>query len=180
MLLGACLVLTAGAADETGKAESDQQFVMKASPAGLGEGNLGGIAAKQAGDPAVKEFGQHMVKDHTKANAELIRLADKKKLKVAAEMDEKHKMLGDKLLKLSGAKFDREYMHSQVKDHKEAVSLFEKESKEGKDADLKQWAKKTLPTLREHFKMAKEIHGKMKGDKEAKEGKNKSTKEKTP
>ena len=54
-------------------------------------------------------------------------------------------------------------MDGQLKDHKEAVSLFEKESKSGKDEDLKAWAGKTLPHLREHLKMAQEAHKNLKG-----------------
>jgi len=44
-----------------------------------------------------------------------------------------------------------------VKDHEEAVALFEKESKSGSDADLKSFAGKTLPTLQDHLKMAKAL-----------------------
>jgi len=168
LFLTACVILSARAdeAAKTGKAgktDSDQHFVTKASGAGLGEVNLGNLAAKKATNPAVKKFAERMVADHTKANAELIRLANKKSLKVASEMTADDQKCWDKLLKMNGADFDREYMTSQVKDHKEAVSLFEKESKDGKDEDLKKWAKTTLPALREHLKMAQDIHDKVKG-----------------
>src|SRR6185503_13939707 len=56
----------------------------------------------------------------------------------------------DKLAKLSGADFDREYMDMMVKDHVKDVKEFEEASAKAKDADLKAWAAKTLPTLREH------------------------------
>jgi putative membrane protein len=64
----------------------------------------------------------------------------------------------DKLAKATGAEFDRAYMAGQVKDHEDAVALFEKESKDGKDQKLRAWAKETLPTLRHHLKMAREIN----------------------
>jgi len=66
-----------------------------------------------------------------------------------------------KLLKLSGAAFDLEYMAGQVRAHKMAVTLFEKESKSGSDADLKKWAGQKLPALRMHLKMASTIHDKL-------------------
>jgi len=157
-----CLAVTVVlGADEKGV--TDDQFVELASAAGLAEVNLGYVAAKQATDPAVKAFAKHMVDDHTKANAELIDLANKKKWKVAARMDAEHQMMEAKLLKLTGAAFDREYVAGQVKDHKVAVSLFEKEAKGGRDADLKNWAEKTLPTLRAHLKHATEVHDKLGG-----------------
>jgi len=161
----AVLVLATARGDESAKSGTDQTFVHKATAAGLAEVNLGTIAAKQASDPAVKKFGAMMVKDHTKANKELLSLANTKELKSATSMDEMHEKLSAKLLKLSGAEFDREYMASQVKDHEEAVALFEKQSKGGKDEDLRAWAKKTLPDLRHHLKMAKSIHGKLEGGK---------------
>jgi putative membrane protein len=158
----AVLGLTAARGDESAKG-GDQHFVHKASAAGLAEVNLGALAAKRASDPEVRKFAERMVRDHTKANKELIALANKKGLKVAEGMDAKHRKCEEKLLSLRGAAFDREYMDGQLKDHKEAVSLFEKESKSGKDEDLKAWAGKTLPHLREHLKMAQEAHKNLKG-----------------
>jgi putative membrane protein len=69
----------------------------------------------------------------------------------------------DKLSKLSGADFDREYMKHMVEDHVKDVALFEKEAKNGKDADLKAWAEKTLPTLKEHLQMARDVNAKVGG-----------------
>jgi putative membrane protein len=69
----------------------------------------------------------------------------------------------DKLAKLSGADFDREYMKLQVADHDKAVALFEKQSKSGKDAELKAFAARTLPTLKEHQQMARQIHARING-----------------
>jgi len=161
--LAACVGLgVAQARDEA--STTDQQFVTQASAGGLAEVNFGTLAAKQGTNAAVRKFAQHMVNDHTKANKELISLANRKKFKVAATMDSEHQTLSTKLSKLSGAAFDREYMASQVKDHETTVSLFEKEAKDGKDDDLRGWAKKTLPTLRKHLKMARTIQGKLGGD----------------
>ena len=72
----------------------------------------------------VKKFARHMVEDHTKANQELNRLADRKGWRPAPAMDEKHRMIADRLAKLNGAEFDREYMKAMVDDHKEAVAAF--------------------------------------------------------
>ena len=60
---------------------------------------------------------------------------------------------------MQGAAFDREYARMMVKDHEEDVALFRKEAQSGKDADLKAYAQKTLPTLEEHLQMAKQLPG---------------------
>jgi putative membrane protein len=49
-----------------------------------------------------------------------------------------------------------------VKDHEKDVKEFEEEAKDGSDADVKAWANKTLPTLKKHLELAKEIQGKLK------------------
>jgi putative membrane protein len=46
----------------------------------------------------------------------------------------------------------------QVSAHKDAVSLFERYAKGGDNADLKAFAAKTLPRLKEHLKMAEDLN----------------------
>jgi putative membrane protein len=160
-LVAACAGLVA-ARPETRPAKdketfSDAHFAKKATACGLGEVNLGNLAARRATNPDVKKFAARTVKDHTKANRELLALANEEKIDVATTMSADDKKLMDRLVKLSGAEFDRAYMEGEIKDHEEAISLFEKEAKNGKNAKLRDWAKKTLPTIREHLKMAKDI-----------------------
>jgi putative membrane protein len=64
----------------------------------------------------------------------------------------------DRLSKLSGAAFDRAYMQAMLVDHRKDVNEFRMESKSGKDADVKGWAGKTLPTLEEHLKLAQDAN----------------------
>ncbi|MBI3653058.1 MAG: DUF4142 domain-containing protein [Acidobacteria bacterium] len=71
--------------------------------------------------------------------------------------------MSEKLAKLSGADFDREYMKYMVEDHVKDVAMFEKEAKTGKDADIKAFAEKTLPTLKEHLQMARDTNAKVSG-----------------
>jgi putative membrane protein len=72
--------------------------------------------------------------------------------------------------KLSGAAFDRAYMADMVADHVADVAEFQRASKTAKDPDLKAWAAKTLPTLQDHLKSAKEINAKVHGGAPAKKG----------
>jgi putative membrane protein len=95
-----------------------------------------------------------MVGDHTKANAELKALAQRKGLTLPTELDAKHKQTRDTLAALSGAAFDRAYMDAMRKDHHQAVSDFRQQSMSGTDAEIKGWAAKTLPTLQEHMQLA--------------------------
>lgn len=138
---------------------SDAEFVRKASAAGLAEVNAAQIALKQAKSDEVKKFARQMIEDHTKANAQLNSLADSKRYMPAATMDNEHQKMARKMADLTGRAFDREYIQTQLKDHEKAVALFEHESKDGKDADLKEFASKTLPTLKKHLEMVRMLAG---------------------
>jgi putative membrane protein len=72
-------------------------------------------------------------------------------------MDSVHKSKLEKLQGLNGADFDAQYDSDQLSAHKDAVSLFDRYSKGGDDANLKAFATKHLPTLQEHLKMAEDL-----------------------
>jgi putative membrane protein len=137
---------------------SDHMFVTKAAKGGLAEVELGKLAADKASSDQVKQFGQRMVTDHGKANDELKSLAQSKNITLPTEIDAKDKATHDRLAKLSGAAFDRAYMQHMLADHKTDVNEFKKESTSGKDAEIKAWASKTLPTLEEHLKLAQDAN----------------------
>jgi len=132
----------------------DRDFIMDAAMGGLMEVELGRLATQQGASDAVKQFGQRMVDDHSKANQELMSLASSKGITLPTELDEKHRAHMTKMSSMTGADFDREYVKIMVSDHRKDVSEFEKESTRGTDADLKAFAGKTLPTLQEHLRMA--------------------------
>jgi len=145
------------AQDATKPPAADTDFVNQATAAGMAEVELGKLGAEKATDPSVKQFAQRMVDDHSKANEQLIKILADKKVEVPKELPADAASTKDKLGGLSGADFDREFMTHMVADHENAVALFDKESKEGEDAQLKQFAEQTLPTSQDHLKQAQEI-----------------------
>src|SRR5262245_8097359 len=48
-------------------------------------------------------------------------------------------------------------MTHMVMDHEKAVELFTKQAESGQDPDLKQFAEKTLPTLKDHLQQAQKV-----------------------
>ncbi|HYV13813.1 MAG TPA: DUF4142 domain-containing protein [Pyrinomonadaceae bacterium] len=148
--------------EQTGMANmtaQDRNFIMDAAMGGLQEVELGRMATQQGASDAVKQFGQRMVDDHSKANQELMNLAQGKGITLPTTLDEKHQKEMTKFSGMTGADFDREYTKLMVSDHRKDVSEFEKESTRGTDADLKEFATRTLPTLQEHLKMAEALPG---------------------
>jgi len=141
---------------------SDKDFVMKAAIGGMAEVAGGQTATQNAANADVKAFGQRMVTDHSKAGDELKQLATTKGLALPTAPDADHQKKLDALSKKTGKAFDKAYMDDMVKDHEEDVAEFQKQSTSAQDPDLKNWVTKTLPTLQDHLKMAKETQKKVK------------------
>jgi putative membrane protein len=144
-------------------ADADSRFAMTAAEGGMLEVELGRLASTRTANAEVQQFAARMVTEHSKANAELTEIASGKSLTLPTQeqVKSKHEGMIAKLQKLEGAAFDREYMAAMVKDHDKDVALFEKQAKNGRDVALKAFAEKTLPTLREHQKMAKQVNAKV-------------------
>ena len=156
---------SARAADENrGQlASSDYKFAAEATRANTEEINLGQLAAQKATDPAVQQFAQRMVQDHTKANQQLSQIISQKGTTLPSTTTTSQERETDRLAKLSGVDFDKAYIEHMVKCHKKDVKEFQKAADNANDSDLKAFAANTLPTLQEHLQMAENTEAALKG-----------------
>lgn len=143
---------------------ADRAFIVEAAAGGMAEVQLGKLATEKASNADVKRFGQMMVTDHTKANDELMQIAKDRQLMPPHALKPEHQETYDKLSKLSGEQFDRQYIEYMVEDHQKDVAAFKKASQSASDPAVKQFASSTLPTLQKHLDDAKDIHGKLMGE----------------
>jgi putative membrane protein len=174
-------------------ASSDREFITHVAHNGMMEIDLANLALQKSANEDVKRFAQRLIDDHKAANEKLMTLAQSKGITLpgpatvastsqtnegarqsaniettrAAQgqqsTDAKISKAKEKLGRLSGAEFDREYMKMMVKDHEKAVAEFQKQSTQSKDADVQEFARTTLPTLQEHLTMARDIESKVGG-----------------
>ena len=142
---------------------ADTAFTMKAAQGGLAEVQLGQLAVNRATNPAVRQFGQRMIGDHTKANDQLKQIAQQQKMTLPASLGAKDQALYDKLQNLSGPQFDKAYMKAMVKDHEEDIKEFQKEADHGKDPSIQSFASQVLPILSDHLSMAKSADSQIAG-----------------
>jgi len=98
-----------------------------------------------------------MIEDHSRANDELKAIATRKSIALPPDMNADQKATMDKLSKLSGADFDKEYMADMVKDHEADAKEFENQANKGTDTDFKAFAAKTLPMIQRHLQMARDV-----------------------
>jgi putative membrane protein len=142
-----------------GMAPNSADFVKQVAISDMFEIESSKLAQERADAPS-KTFAARMIKDHTGTSTELKGIAAKVKLDVPPAMDSAHQGKLDKLKSLQGADFDKEYDSMQIDAHKDAVDLFDRYSKRGDNKDLKAFAAKHLPHLKDHLKMAQELPGK--------------------
>jgi putative membrane protein len=135
----------------------DRPFMMNAARDGLFHVEAGKLAAQRASSEGVKKFGQHAIEHHSQINDELMKLASTKGVTLPKKMGKTEQEKLNNLAKLSGPNFDKAYIEMEIKDHSKDLSAFQKEAKDGKDPDVKAWAAKTVPTIEEHLKMARDI-----------------------
>jgi putative membrane protein len=165
---------SAGATGETGMTgmtsatgtmtlnDKDKDFVTSAERGGKAEVELAQDAVSHATNSDAKSLAQKLVDDHTKANGELETFGTSHGVTATAEVEAKAKEVKERLMKLTGKSFDQAFVKQMVDDHTSTIKAFEDESKNGTDTDLKAWVDKTLPTLRDHLKMAQDLRKKLK------------------
>src|SRR5207237_3827506 len=125
--------------------QKDVSFIQKAAGGGAQEVENGKMAERQAKSAEVKNVAARMVADHTRINKELTALANRKGVTFNTS--------GVRAQNLGTADFDRAYLKLLEEIHKTDIAAFENEAKSGNDSELKAWASKTLPTLKQHLAM---------------------------
>lgn len=159
--------LAQSAAEKTGVnsalgiAPKTQDFVTQVAQSDMLEIETSKLALAN-GNPTIKSFADQMLRDHTKTSAEVKALVGDNKIPITlpTALDKAHQEKLDKLKKLQGADFVKEYKSMQVSVHRDAVSLFERYAQGGENSQLKTWAAKTLPALQHHLQMAQELEKK--------------------
>jgi putative membrane protein len=153
----ACMGLPASAKENPG-----QKFLTKAIQGNLAEVAMGQLAEQQGGSADIKAFGQALQKDHSDANAKAMAAATAMGVTSPTAPTKKQEADHDKLAKLSGEKFDREFAKHMVMDHKKDIAEYTKASKMKAGDQAASYAADTLPTLQSHLDTAQALakHGK--------------------
>ncbi|HEY3268102.1 MAG TPA: DUF4142 domain-containing protein [Armatimonadota bacterium] len=137
---------------------ADRAFLRKAAQGGMTEVTLGKLAAER-GSSQVKEFGQRMVRDHSKANADLKSVASKLSIRLPSDLGPEGSTMKAKLSRLHGAAFDSAYVKGMVGDHRADVAEFSKAAGKARNPDVKAFASRTLPVIQDHLKMIEGLEG---------------------
>lgn len=140
--------------------KEDADWAAEVANGGMTEVELSKVAQGKAMSDRLKSFANMMVTDHTKANDQLKQLAGTKNITLPASLSDDSQKKLDALNKKTGKDFDKAYIDDMLEGHRKAVDKFQKGSTDLKDADLKNFATQTLPTLQMHQDSIKVIAGK--------------------
>lgn len=159
-MCAAALILTpnTSASEKDTLNAADVKFVKTESAAGMAEVKIATLAVTKAERTDVKALAETLVSDHTTVNAQLAALATQKGIKVSTVLSPEHAETVQKLEKLTGSDFDKEFLSVIISDHKKCISSFQTASTDAKDDDVRTWAGKTLPALKSHLEKAEALH----------------------
>jgi putative membrane protein len=152
-----CALLLVPAAALSASSDPDSKFYTTLAQGGLDEVELGQLAEQKASNSQVRDFGAMMVKDHTAANEQLKALAASKNVTLPTHVSVSQEASKTKLHALTGNAFDKSYVRDQISAHADTIKLLDQEISTGQDADAKAFAKKVLPTVKEHLQAINQI-----------------------
>jgi putative membrane protein len=129
---------------------ADREFAVKAAQGGMAEVELGALAQKRGSSEEVKAFGKQLVDNHTMLDNELRAIAAKHGIELPPEAGTSERQAIARLSKLSGARFDHEFIQDFAEGHHDDIVAFRKEAAHGTNPALKEFASESLATLQAH------------------------------
>lgn len=134
----------------------DRTFMIEAMEGNRAEVSLAELAQKKAAHEAVRELAAMIRQHHEQANDKLKSIAgDVNAGSNATDLKPEHKQAQDKLSRLEERAFDAAYASEMVKEHQKDIAKYEKAAGQLQQAQLKAYARETLPHLKEHLEKAR-------------------------
>jgi putative membrane protein len=147
--------LTGGDSGTAPPAEAN--FARQACQAGATQTEMGKLAALNTKNETIRTFAKSLVKEHTQQEKELGQIFAAKRIPAETELAEQFQSSIDHLAELKGGAFDRAFREQVIDDHEKAIAAYEKQAAQGTDPELKAFAQKHLPHLREHLELARQL-----------------------
>ncbi len=152
-------VLSSADAPKDAKDEklTDEQFVVKAMECAHSEVERADLAKKRSDNAEVRKLAETLSREHDQCRKDLLKSASDLKTAVVSGLSKEHKECMEKLGKLEGKEFDREYLKTVIDSHQKTIRLFEGEARDGMNESLRAHAKKIVPVLQDHRKQAQKL-----------------------
>jgi putative membrane protein len=152
----AAVVLLGGATPAPAADKAAQNFLTEAMQGNLAEQQVGKLAQDKGQSEGVKSYGQMLANDHGDANNRAREVANKIGVTPPTGPNKEQAAVYDKLSKLSGPAFDREFAKEMVEDHQKDIQKYQRAARDKNDP-VGEYASQTLPTLEKHLQEAKSL-----------------------
>lgn len=154
---GALLFGSISVAAQQKLSPADKRFIDQAADIDMLEAHVGQMAQNQASNADVRNFGQTLEQDHSKAYGQLLELGQRIHQDVPRGIDVHREPAVTHLERAKGAQFDRQFAMDEVRDHQKALAEFKREAEHGDNADVKNYANQQIPVLEEHLHKAQDL-----------------------
>lgn len=138
---------------------TDGLFLQAITGSNLFEIQSSQVALNRSTTPALKAYAQHLIDDHTAAQAQVATLAAARGVPLPKVLPPELLLKVNTLSTLSGPAFDTAYLQEQVLAHQFTLSLLQNEQTAGKDAAVVALAAQKVPVIREHLAQAQAMLG---------------------
>lgn len=135
------------------QAAVDRLFLLRAAQGNMSEVALGQLALRKSRNPQVRTLAQHLIQEHSTANAALLPILTRKGIPLPRFIGAMNAATNDQLARLSRDGFDRMFMAAQVEAHENTIALFQQELAMGTDEDARAYATRFLPNIMTHTMM---------------------------
>jgi putative membrane protein len=140
----------------------DRSFVMEAAQSATADAVLGRLALEKAQNAAVRQYAQRIIDAAEKLRAELTPLLEAHSLSVGPEIDRRHGLTRDWLLKTPAAAFDRAFMTAMTAKGSNDVTFTQRAASIVRDPEVKAWAIRALPVVKAQHEAARDVTAKLK------------------
>jgi len=142
--------------------KEDADAVVDAYSGGLFEKSVADQASEKAMADDVKNFAKQLSADHGQLNDQLTSTATNYNITLPSGLSEKQTKELNKMGEKAGADYDKAFVNHMINGHKDAIKMFQKDSADCKNSDIRNLFASALPKLNEHLNMATELKHKMK------------------
>ncbi len=131
----------------------ESAFIKEAAKGGQSEVVMGKMAVEHGQNEQIKQLGQRLDQDHSKANQELMEIAQT--LGVHVPMAHKNDAAMNKIEQKTGAEFDKAFAEHALTDHIKDIRQYQQALQDVQDPKLKAFISKSIPVLRQHLELAR-------------------------
>jgi putative membrane protein len=127
--------------------QKDQKFLSQIAAGGVQAVEDSKVAEKEGG-ASVKNVASIIVSERSRSNKELLDLAKKKGIGLGTDKIKARNM--------GKGSFDKQFVHTLTRDYEEDVKLTQAAAQSSDDKDVKSWAARTLPMLKQELNSLKQ------------------------